>query len=110
MGEYYILIENIPVVCENMMEWAKWNATHKFHVKDVLINDVRISTVFLGINHQYGDGLPLLFETMVFGGKLDGEMDRYSTWKEAETGHDRIVQIVKNSIQAGQIIERAINE
>jgi hypothetical protein len=48
----------------------------------------RISTVFLGIDHNLeGDGPPLLFETMVFGGKLDQEQDRYATYDEALAGH-----------------------
>lgn len=53
-----------------------------------------VSTVFLGLDHQYGDGPPLLFETMVFGGPLDHEMNRYSTWNEAEKGHQEMVERV----------------
>jgi len=56
----------------------------------------RISTVFLGIDHSFGFGEgPLLFETMVFNGPLDGEQDRYSTWDEAEAGHKAMVERVK---------------
>jgi hypothetical protein len=51
-----------------------------------VIGEVRVSTVFLGIDHAW-EGPPLLFETMVFGGPLDEEMERYSTWEEAERGH-----------------------
>jgi hypothetical protein len=53
--------------------------------------DVSVSTVFLGLDHNFGEGgAPLLFETMVFG--LPGEdCRRYSTWAEAEEGHARIV-------------------
>jgi hypothetical protein len=47
----------------------------------------KISTVFLGLDHSFGEGKPLLFETMVFGGKFDQETNRYSTWDEAEAGH-----------------------
>jgi len=46
-----------------------------------------VSTVFLGLDHAFGDGPPVLFETMVFGGPLDGEQDRYCTWDEAVAGH-----------------------
>ena len=49
----------------------------------------RISTVFLGIDHNFGDDSPpLLFETMVFGGKFDQEQDRYATYDEALAGHE----------------------
>lgn len=30
-------------------------------------------------------------ETMVFGGPLDAEMERYSTWDEAVAGHAAMV-------------------
>jgi hypothetical protein len=53
---------------------------------------VEISTVFLGLDHNFGQGPPLLFESMVFGGEDDGEMVRYSTWEEAETGHKLLVE------------------
>jgi|SRR6185503_9265685 len=77
-----------PVRVADTLEWARW--FEDFEGRRVAcdeIGDVRVSTVFLGLDHQYGDGPPLLFETMVFGGPLDGEMDRYSTWDEAAAGH-----------------------
>lgn len=52
---------------------------------------VKVSTVFLGIDHRFGDGPPILFETMVFGGPLDGTEQRYATWEEAVVGHQRVV-------------------
>jgi hypothetical protein len=30
-----------------------------------------VSTVFLGTNHSFGFEPPLLFETMIFGGRFD---------------------------------------
>lgn len=58
-----------------------------------------VSTVHLGIDHQYGDGPPLIFETMVFGKSEaatelldpDGEMWRYSTEAQAVDGHKAVV-------------------
>ena len=51
--------------------------------------------VFLGLDHQYGEGPPVLFETMVFGGELDQEQVRYHTWEEAAAGHAAMVERVK---------------
>ena len=51
-----------------------------------------VSTVFLGIDHNWGDGPPVLYETMVFGGPLDEEQVRYCTRAEAAAGHDEIVR------------------
>jgi hypothetical protein len=58
--------------------------------------DCRVSTVFLGLDHSYGSGGPDIFETMVFGGPLDLEERRYSTWDEAELGHLQMVWRVQS--------------
>jgi hypothetical protein len=59
-----------------------------------------VSTVFLGLDHQHGDGPPLLFETLVFGpAQHDGDMDRCSTWDEAEAMHERMVAKIKATAQ-----------
>ena len=62
-------------------------------VKQERLPDGRfVSTVWLGLNHQYGDGPPLIFETMVFGGDGDSrECERYSTEAEALAGHKAMV-------------------
>jgi len=63
------------------------------------IGDVVISTVFLGLDHRMGGGgPPIVFETMVFGGKLDQSQGRYSTWDDAVDGHAHWVRLVKDSI------------
>jgi hypothetical protein len=51
----------------------------------------RVSTVWLGLDHGFGSGPPVIFETMVFGGPLDQEMERYCTWESAVTGHEFMV-------------------
>jgi hypothetical protein len=57
---------------------------------------VRVSTVFLGLDHNYlGRGKPLLFETMVFGGLNDGEQIRTSTWEAAEQAHEQMIERVQ---------------
>lgn len=55
-----------------------------------------VSTVWLGLDHSYGDGPPLIFETMAFcDGPLDQTQDRYSTREQARKGHDRMAERVK---------------
>jgi hypothetical protein len=62
------------------------------------INDIEISTVFLCLDHSYGeDGPPILFETMIFGGENDGWMKRYCTYDEALEGHNIVVGCIKNN-------------
>lgn len=57
-----------------------------------------VSTVLLYLDHAYGDvdvGPPTVYETMVFGGPLDGEQDRYTSRKDAQAGHARMVAKVQ---------------
>jgi len=55
----------------------------------------RVSTVHLGLDHAFGGGPPLIFETMCFDGEHDEEQWRYSTLAEARAGHARAVALVK---------------
>jgi hypothetical protein len=57
---------------------------------------VEVSTVWLCVNHQWGEGPPVIFETMVFGGPEDMECFRYSTEKEARDGHAVVVHELVN--------------
>ena len=69
----YILDDNgKPVIEHDLVKWAKWHCTHRPGVARETIGDSDISTVFLAFDHNYsGVGPPLLWETMVFGGRLD---------------------------------------
>jgi len=88
----YIPDGHTPIRVPDLLTWAAWFETADRTVKKTSISDgADVSTVFLGLDHQFGDGPPLLFETLIFGGDRDGDMWRYSTWEEAEAGHDAVV-------------------
>jgi len=92
----FILDGHKVVPCDDLLTWGKWFETaDRIVSKTILSTDVQVSTVFLGLNHSFGDRVPLLFETMVFGGKHDQEMERYSNWQDAEEGHKRWVDKLK---------------
>ncbi len=99
MTARFILEGHTAVPCEDLMEWGRWYEDNRpaLRVGDDDVNGVRVSTVFLGLDHSFGEGLPLLFETMIFKGPHDGWQDRYTTWEEAELGHKRIVQLLQAS-------------
>lgn len=59
------------------------------------IGNVRVSTVWLGLNHNWGDGPPLIFETTVFGGTWDQWQERYSTKEQALKGHHRVCEAIR---------------
>jgi len=55
-----------------------------------------VSTVWLGMNHQWVDGPPMIFETMVFGpGGDDETTDRYPSEDDALAGHERRLDQVR---------------
>jgi hypothetical protein len=96
---YYTLDDDgTPVPCNDPVFWAGWYQLANRCVAETHIGAVRVSTVFLGINHNYaGFGLPVLWETLVFGGDLDGEGGRYCSREEAIAGHANMVDRVRAS-------------
>lgn len=72
-----------------LIGFAKWFEANDRQVAFDEIGGVRLSTVFLGLDHNFcPEGPPLLFETMTFGGGWE-VCERYATWDEAEAGHAR---------------------
>lgn len=96
MTDKYILEGKTPKMVDDVKEWADWFEKAKRQVAlTKLRSGVRISTVFLGIDHSFGLGTPILFETMIFGGKHNDYQARYTTWDDAEAGHRKAVKLVK---------------
>jgi hypothetical protein len=107
--EYFILDghEAVPV---DVLTWGLWFETHR--EERIVKQDIdegsgwKVSTVFLGLDHQWRDGgPPHLFETMVFAPErrpvpaglkdVADLMRRYSTWDEAESGHAAVVATMR---------------
>jgi len=108
---WYILDENKkPVKCENFMDYANWSADIKNRiVEQTDIGNVKVSTVFLGLDHSFVKGVIILFETMVFNGKLDQFQQRYQTWDEAKKGHKSICRkVLKTFSIEPEGLEKAI--
>lgn len=85
----------------NPMTLGQWAASFKTRQADKRVAETTlpdgkwISTVWLGLDHSFGSGPPLIFETMVFPSQDDmGDLDceRYSTEAEAVAGHARMVE------------------
>lgn len=107
--QHAILTEGGEVQACSLLSWAYWleqNRAQRIIKQEDLPHGYRISTVFLGLNHQYHPKMsPLWFETMVFepsDGKLspltgkihklgqEATCQRYSTLEEARAGHEMI--------------------
>lgn len=87
MSDKYIMEKDGTLRPADFMEWARWLEKSDRKIAEDMVGDVLVSTVFLGLDHSFGNGPPLLFETMVFGGPLDGDQDRYETREGALLGH-----------------------
>tara|TARA_R110000868_G_C10972576_1_gene770499 strand:- start:30019 stop:30333 length:315 start_codon:yes stop_codon:yes gene_type:complete len=98
MSMFYYLNDDHTVRPCSCAEWAEQFESIERHVAEDRIDGFFISTVWLGNNHNYFGGRPLLFETMVFKGDSgsDEYCDRYATWDEAVEGHKKAVQWVKD--------------
>ncbi len=91
MGEYFSRSGHSI----GMEEYARKHADRGYTViAKTQIDEMEISTVWLGLDHAYRPP-PLIFETMVFGGPLDQEQVRYSTMVHAQAGHLEMVERVK---------------
>jgi hypothetical protein len=106
----YILKHRKPVECFDLLKWDKWlGRPYAKRVRSTHTGDAWISTVFLGINHDFRVGKdldranPLIFETMVFfkdeksHGPIENyEMERCRTWRQALEMHWAMVEWVKH--------------
>lgn len=118
MSGFYILKGKTPVRTNDVIEWGQWLENNQDrHVAETTVEDIWISTVFLGLDYGWREERPILFETMIFYkhapvphtlkeivNEKQPEFDgyqfqrRYSTWEEAEAGHAEAVQMVKKSL------------
>jgi hypothetical protein len=104
----YVLVDKTPVPA-SLREWARMmEQPDARRVAWTETETTRVSTVFLGLDHNWSEhGPPLLFETMVFeregyespnwpGRELHESLDcaRCSTWDEAIFQHDQAVEKV----------------
>lgn len=100
--KFYALDQDNHVVeVEDCITWGRWfeDATSQRQVGYTQItSEISVSTVFLGVDHRFPgfpSGPPILFETLVFGGPLDGDGNRYSSWDDAEIGHKAFVRLAR---------------
>lgn len=98
-GQYILDADGEPQRCEDLLTWGRWMQTADRHVAKTTFGDVTVSTVFLGLDHSFDSGPPLLWESMVFGGPLNGEQDRYATRAEADAGHTALCIAVTEALE-----------
>ncbi len=104
-NKFYVLDDaGEPLAVDDVLVWAQWFEVAKNRVvQQNTIGGVKVSTVFLGLDHNFGDSLaPVLWESMIFGGPLDQEQRRYTSKAEALAGHEELCALVRLEIAAAQ--------
>lgn len=105
---YYKLNKDKSISPCNLEEWSV--QVEQFHhgndslwrVGENFVDEKRISTVFLGIDHGYiyENKTPILFETMIFDDNnhenYNDYQKRYCNYEQALEGHQKAVDWVKN--------------
>jgi hypothetical protein len=96
MARYYILDDHgDPQPVDDMFAFFAWYESADNRIALAEMEDVTVSTVFIGRDSQFRPGgPPLIYETMCFGPGQYNRSWRYSTRQEALDGHRRAVQIV----------------
>lgn len=101
---HFILVDR-KVQKATLHEWAAFfEKSADRTVARTEVDGFLVSTVFLGLDHNYSDdGPPILWETMVFGGNTarhaDLDQSRCAgTWEQAEEMHWRAVRALQQAI------------
>jgi hypothetical protein len=95
----------------DLMKWSDLISDDQYKiVKQEYVGELFISTVWLGLRHFNNS----FFETMIFSKNGTEAMCRYQTQKEAEFGHEIIMEIARKAYEEfdgdeSKVIE-AINE
>lgn len=94
-SNHYILDgrDPVPVTLLEFAEWYEHKPQERILAQDKIRPWVMVSTVFLGLDHSFGRSKkPVLFETLIFGGKYSGKMFRYDDFDIAIDQHQIIVR------------------
>lgn len=96
---WYLLDENkepVPATMEEVMI-KRENDLDLRQVGYAEINGVRVSTIFLGMDHGWRhepNHVPVLWETMIFNGEYDDYQERYTSHQDALEGHQKALLLI----------------
>ncbi len=128
MNYLYMLDESgNPLPTRDVLQFGRWFETAERHIGLTTFpvnGGIEVSTVFLGMDHSFMDGPPVLWETMVFAddvllarlmelsetddrsliAKFAGGIDiqkRYTSREAAEVGHATMCAFIETCITLG---------
>jgi hypothetical protein len=89
--EYFVLSDDGAVMDATLEEWGAFLETDKKIVKVTKEAGITVSTIFLGLPQGYDDGVPILWETQVFGGPFDGDQLHSASHPGALVNHHNMM-------------------
>lgn len=97
MDKWVLDADGQPVPEPDLERWGAFMGDgDKRRVAWTEVGKWRVSTVFLGLDHAFGEGSPVLWETMVFGPEpWDGAHWRYTSAGEARANHDQVAEHIR---------------
>ncbi len=93
---WYILDKDNKPVKSTIIQHSEWleaNPERKA-VKQENVGIILVSTVFLGLDHAWNSDIPVLWETMIFGGEHDQYQERYTSHEDALEGHKTALTLI----------------
>jgi hypothetical protein len=114
LGLYVLDEQGEPAPEPDTVKWGQWfeeaTKTGGMRLAEDTAGPYWVSTVFIGLDHGFGRGPPVLWETIIFGmeeeeiqflGKRDRyrktvDMFRYTSKAEALAGHARAVTLAES--------------
>ena len=107
MGRYYILRGDEVIEEPEHAKWAEWYESTYEQVRCVASTKLEYGTVvtsFLAMNMTLSKSdSPMVFETRVKGGWLDGEWERFATLEAAKAGHEAWVARVHKEEEENEL-------
>jgi hypothetical protein len=99
-GGYIEKRDGRVIPAANMLDWAVWMGRADRRVARDQVEDIMVSTVFLGLDHGSGfSPVPILYETMTCdSAEKWGGPWRYATRAAALEGHARILALVESGV------------
>jgi hypothetical protein len=107
MGRYYILRDDEVIEEQDHARWREWFDSCYQEVADIAettTDHATVSTRFLAVSLSLAnDKPPMLFETRVTGGWLDGQGEKFASPEEARVGHEAWVDRVRAAEEENQL-------
>jgi hypothetical protein len=116
MKKYILDENNEPVPIEDTTRWGRWmeeNEDKCLVGEDSVASGWRVNTRFMGMalpmpmlfDSTDENTKPVLWETMAFGGPMDGDQIRYTSHRDAVRGHATALECLRRHTVEGKLDE-----